>query len=509
MDSYQLLGNVSMENNMTKWIIYKHTAPNGKCYIGQTKQHPEDRWQNGHGYEHNVHFFRAIQKYGWDSFDHTIIESNINSQDEANEREIFWINYFDSFANGYNLTKGGENHDHLGIPVLQIDVTTLKIANSFLTMRSAESATGVDHTQIAKCCTADKRGVMAGGFYWCFQDDWFEGWKPKERKKANIPKKSIYQIEKVGENFQVVAKFESGLLAESMTGIPCGRINRVCHHKSYITAGGFYWCFVEEWSENWHPMAPKDEKAVVRISKIDLTEIKIYPMISLAARDNSIKSGEMISRACQGKVISTGGFYWCYLDDYNENWKPRNNLNKRKIICIETSIIYDSISDAIRSTGGSPNIARACKDSGLTSGGFHWSYLDEWEQNQWKPRKRKSGNKRAVHCIETDEIFESATAAGKAKGISNSEISKCCKNPSKTAVGFHWCFEDEWYSDWKITSKKVGRHGMKRVVCIELDRIYDCINTASKETCVDVSSIIRCCKGKQGTAGNYHWKYIE
>lgn len=491
---------------MQKWIIYKHTAPNGKCYIGQTKQKPESRWQNGRGYEHNVHFNNAIKKYGWDNFQHQIIESDISSQDKANEREIFWIEHFNSFADGYNLTKGGENHDHLGIPVLQIDITTLRIINSFSTMRYAEMATGIDHTQIARCCTMDKRDIIAGGYYWCFQDEWFEGWKPKARKKPNIPKKAIYQI---GKDLQIIAKYESGLSAEIITGIPCGRINRVCHHKGYITAGGFHWCFIEEWSENWSPMRPKDEKSVVRINKNDFTDIKIYSMISTAAQDCGIKSSEMISRACMGKIISVGDFYWCYLDDYNENWIPREDSNRRKVICIETSVIYKSIADAIRLTKGSPNIARACKDPGLTSGGFHWAYLDEWEQGLCQPRNRKPGNKRVVRCIETGETFESATFAGKAKGVSNSVISKCCKDPSKTVKGFHWCFENEYHSNWKASPKRIGRHGMKNVLCVELNKIYDCINTASKETGADTSSIIRCCKGRQMTAGNYHWEYVN
>ena len=232
-------------------------------------------------------------------------------------------------------------------------------------------------------------------------------------------------------------------------------------------------------------------------------------MISLAARENRIKNSETISRACMGKVISSGGFYWCYLDDYDENWIPRDDLNKRRVICTETGAIYNSVSDAIRSTNGSPNISRACKDSGLTSGGFHWAYWDEWKKASWKPRSRKEGTKRAVRCIETGEIFESATLAGSVKSISNSEISKCCKDPSKTARGFHWCFEDEYHSNWKATPKKIGRHGMKKVLCVELSKIYDCITAASKETDVDISSIIRCCKGKQMTAGNFHWRYVE
>lgn len=32
---------------MNEWTIYKHTFPNGKCYIGKTSQLPEDRWGKG------------------------------------------------------------------------------------------------------------------------------------------------------------------------------------------------------------------------------------------------------------------------------------------------------------------------------------------------------------------------------------------------------------------------------------------------------------------------------
>lgn len=491
---------------MSEWIIYKHTAPNGKCYIGQTKQNPEDRWQNGRGYEHNVHFSNAIQKYGWNNFQHHIIQAGIQTQEEANLREIYWIEYYDSFVNGYNLTKGGENHEHLGVPVFQISCETLEIVNSFQTIRHAEVATNIDHTQIGRCCSSNKKGIRAGGFYWCFQDEWSEDWTPKRRKVPNMPKRAVYQI---GKDHQIIAKFESGLLAEYETGIPCGRINRVCHHKGYITAGGYYWCFVEEWDDDWRPMIPKDERPVVRINKENYSDIKIYPMISIAARDNNIKSSELISRACGGRIISVGGFYWCYLDDYNCEWTPRHDNNKKKIICVETGEIYDSISDAIRITNGSTNIARACRDSGLTSGGFHWAYLDKWDKKQWNVRQRKEGNKRLVRCIETGEVYESATLAAKTNKLDNSSISKCCKDASKTAGGFHWCFEDEYDASWKPKAKKVGRHGMKKVYCYELNKEFDCISTANKETGIDVSSIIRCCKGKQEVAGNYHWKYVE
>lgn len=94
------------------WIIYKHTNKNnGKSYIGQTRKKPKYRWNNGKGYtirNPESHFARAIKKYGWDSFEHTIIEDNIESQVKANERETYWIKYFDTVKNGYNANYGGD-----------------------------------------------------------------------------------------------------------------------------------------------------------------------------------------------------------------------------------------------------------------------------------------------------------------------------------------------------------------------------------------------------------------
>lgn len=56
---------------------------------------------------YNGHFYKALRKYGVENFTFQIIE--LCRQDELNEREIYWIKYYDSFNNGYNQTIGGEN----------------------------------------------------------------------------------------------------------------------------------------------------------------------------------------------------------------------------------------------------------------------------------------------------------------------------------------------------------------------------------------------------------------
>lgn len=103
---------------MKTYIIYRHINKiNGKSYIGLTCQKAKLRWKNGTGYNKDTQpvFYNAIQKYGWENFDHEILETDINSLEKANERERYWIAYYhtwiyDSNCNGYNNTQGGDGN---------------------------------------------------------------------------------------------------------------------------------------------------------------------------------------------------------------------------------------------------------------------------------------------------------------------------------------------------------------------------------------------------------------
>jgi group I intron endonuclease len=92
-----------------EYYVYKHTTPNNKVYIGITKQNPNRRWRNGHGYSDSVLFFNAIIKYGWVNITHEILKEGI-SFEEANELEKYYIALYKSNQRefGYNITQGGE-----------------------------------------------------------------------------------------------------------------------------------------------------------------------------------------------------------------------------------------------------------------------------------------------------------------------------------------------------------------------------------------------------------------
>ena len=91
-----------------KYVVYKHCSPSGKVYVGITSQLPDARWKRGKGYENNPYFSKAIKKYGWDSFTHEILYSNL-TEDEACEIEKRLIRELKTFDRefGYNIAMGG------------------------------------------------------------------------------------------------------------------------------------------------------------------------------------------------------------------------------------------------------------------------------------------------------------------------------------------------------------------------------------------------------------------
>ena len=96
---------------MAQYCVYCHLNKiNGKKYIGLTKSSPPSkRWGfNGANYKSNYNFYNAIQKYGWNNFEHIILKYNLIEK-EAIFWEKYYIKLYNTMApNGYNLTSGGE-----------------------------------------------------------------------------------------------------------------------------------------------------------------------------------------------------------------------------------------------------------------------------------------------------------------------------------------------------------------------------------------------------------------
>lgn len=150
----------------------------------------------------------------------------------------------------------------------------------------------------------------------------------------------------------------------------------------------------------------------------------------------------------------------------SEREKGSKNPRAKKVICLETLKVYDTMTQAQKETGAS-KITDCCKHSykHKSSNGLHWEYYDEnlseqdykdilqqllkeeYENKHHKPSEEniKATVERSsvpVICVETGTIFNSIRDACRAYNLSPSCVCCCCKGKSKTAGGFHWKYFD-------------------------------------------------------------------
>ena len=101
--------------SMREFCVYIHeNKTNGKVYVGITSQNPNNRFrENGKGYfsgyKKQTLFQNAIQKYGWEGFNHIIVADGL-TEERAKFAERGIISLFSSNdrVHGYNLTSGGD-----------------------------------------------------------------------------------------------------------------------------------------------------------------------------------------------------------------------------------------------------------------------------------------------------------------------------------------------------------------------------------------------------------------
>ena len=91
-------------------IIYGwYNTKSEKWYIGQTIR-PLERFKEhidaAINKKDKTYFYNSIRKYGLENFVYCVLEENV-LRENLNMREIDWIEYYDSFYCGYNMTAGG------------------------------------------------------------------------------------------------------------------------------------------------------------------------------------------------------------------------------------------------------------------------------------------------------------------------------------------------------------------------------------------------------------------
>ena len=100
---------------MKTGIIYGYTnLESGKMYIGQTL-YPKRRYKAHRYGKYKNRWHIDYQKNPY-KYEYSVIEYDI-PEDKLDEREIFWIKFFNSYHNGYNLTEGGGGSRGCSVPI--------------------------------------------------------------------------------------------------------------------------------------------------------------------------------------------------------------------------------------------------------------------------------------------------------------------------------------------------------------------------------------------------------
>lgn len=228
--------------------IYKLTSPSGKMYIGQTTN-LKDRKRclyNPNKYYSGHRLDNAIKKYGIENFKYEIIIQIIDSdkirlREKLNELEIFYIEKYNSYKEGYNMTLGGSGS-----------------AGCFQTEESrkliSEKAKGRKGSMLGRNLTEEQRKKVSDFAKTRIGDkNPFFGKSHSDEAKKRIGTANSIPIIQLDLDGNIINEFPSAKEAARNLGKPKSdsEIIKVCKKyvspsgRHYITALGYKWKYKE------------------------------------------------------------------------------------------------------------------------------------------------------------------------------------------------------------------------------------------------------------------------
>lgn len=209
---------------MKEFIVYIHKNKiNGKRYIGITCQNPIKRWRGGKGYKNGL-FVKAINKYGWENFEHEILYEHL-TKEEACLKEIELIEKYKTMdvECGYNLCIGG----NLTIGYHHTEKTKEKMKKAKKDMYNGQ-----------KNPMFGKKGKLAPMYGKHLTEEHKRKISEAKKGKANTYTKKLYKkIDQYDVNGNFIKTWESIASIEKELGIKGTHVSRVCRGKRKTTGG--------------------------------------------------------------------------------------------------------------------------------------------------------------------------------------------------------------------------------------------------------------------------------
>ena len=205
---------IHIENS---WKVYVHiNKVDGKRYVGITSKKVEHRWNSGRGYKKSPYFSSAIEKYGWENFEHIVLYEGLTREDAvAMECRLIAEWQTNNMTFGYNLTVGG-------------DGTKGCYPNEETRRRLSEA-------RRKENLSAETLARRSAGL---------KGKKFTEEHKRKIGDGNSKPILMFSKDGALLRSFQSAREAEVELGISHSHISQCCHNKRNST-GGYVWKFAQ------------------------------------------------------------------------------------------------------------------------------------------------------------------------------------------------------------------------------------------------------------------------
>ena len=293
--------------------IYKITNQvNGKVYIGQSvrikqrwSQHKAEAKEN----RRNTLLYNAMRKYGIENFTFEVIEEC--SQEQLNEREIYWISYYDSFnkEKGYNMTPGGSEPSKANPQeICDLWDQGYCVSDIYEKLEGKVGHTTIqnylqEYTNYSSAESNRRGGIKAHNK--AVESGKFQNVLDNKHERSY---ESVKQYDLWGN---YIATYSSQAEAERQTGINRETIGWVMHGKRQ-QAGGYQWLTEGQ--------IPQDLTKKIRLKfgiiQYDLNgkEIKRYLTLTQAAIAMGCDS-TAIGKVCKHQRKTSCGYKWEY--DYS------------------------------------------------------------------------------------------------------------------------------------------------------------------------------------------------
>lgn len=392
---------------------------NNKKYIGKTEDSVEERFKEhlnsiNTKRDYNRPLYRAIRKYGKEYFYIETLEEV--DTDKLNEREIYWISFYDTYHNGYNATEGGDgqslynkdaiweyylqvqniaktarkfqcdrrvvrsvinahgvyNDKNIQRPIYQLSKKDGKIINSFNTLADA-----------ARFCNKTKSGLKEAliypyktyaGYYWCYQDEYTEN----RFKDTIVPSKE--QAEKQKRDNLVGKRAKAPIDEIAKYYQECKDIYMTASHFGYKTVNSLIQRLkdmgIERYDEDVSKAKDRSIKNLNHSISYPQYDYKYIVEIYKIKKAMNITAQEI---GCDIQTVKRALDYYEIIPLSSSQVNQNKYQNVLQVDKDTNKVIaeYPSCSTAAKEIGkpqGNRNISACCKGKQKTAYGYKWRY---------------------------------------------------------------------------------------------------------------------------------------